>query len=54
MSAATYEALQRPVLSTYRRLLRLAARLPPADAPSARTQIRAAFRENQAERNEQR
>ncbi len=52
---AAVERLQRPVLAVYRRMLSLARRLPsPAERGDARTQIRAAFREHQHERNEQR
>lgn len=51
---AELERLQKPVLAMYRRMLRLATRLPAADRAEARTQIRAAFRDNKEERNEQR
>lgn len=53
-TSATLEPIKRPVLSAYKRLLKLALRLPPSDAVSARVQIRATFREHQAERNESR
>ena len=48
------DKLQKPALAVYKRMLKLAQRLPATDRMSAKEQIRAAFRENKEERNEAR
>ena len=48
------EVLAKPVLSMYRRMLRVAGRLPASDRTAAISQIRAAFREHRGEASTER
>ena len=48
------ERLAKPALSLFRRMLRLAGRLPAADRAPTVTKIRAAFRENRSETSAER
>lgn len=48
------ERLAKPALGMYKRMLKLAKRLPAADAADAKIQIREAFRANKDERNDER
>jgi hypothetical protein len=51
---AEMERLVKPALAVYRRMLRLAKRLPASERESTAAKIRAAFRENKSETSSER